>query len=114
MRPLARQARQVIFVLCQFHLQHAFAGVRVLGKNVEDQPGAVHDADFLAEHFFQFALVARVEFIVEDDHLRQGLLHEGFEFLHFARADERHGVRTIQFLRQFADHVQAGGIGQQG
>ena len=59
MRPCARQARQTIFVLRQFDLKRAFAGVGVLGEDVEDQRRAVEDFDLLAEALFQFALVAR-------------------------------------------------------
>ena len=58
-RPLTGKARQEILVLRQFHLQHALAGVRMLGENVENQGGTVEDADLLAERLFQFALVAR-------------------------------------------------------
>ncbi len=74
MGPGPRQARQVVFVLRQLHLQHAFTGVRVLGKNIEDERRAVNQADGFTERLLQFTLVARRKFIVEDDYIGEGLL----------------------------------------
>ena len=48
----------------------------MLRENVEDERRTVEDFDFLAETFFQFALVARREFVIKNDNLRVGR-HDG-------------------------------------
>src|SRR6185503_1092936 len=37
MCPLTSEARQVVFVLCKFHLQHTFTRMSMLSENIKDQ-----------------------------------------------------------------------------
>src|SRR6266487_4489478 len=69
MRPLTREPRQIVFILREFHLQHAFTSMRVLSKNIENKRSAIQHADVSAQLFLQFALMARRKFIVEDHNL---------------------------------------------
>ena len=85
--PGAGQAGQAVLVLGQFDLQDAFAGVGMLGEDVQDQRCAVEDADILAEAFLQLAQVARGKLIVEDDHLGQGFFDQCFDLFNFSRPD---------------------------
>ena len=70
MRPHACQARQTIFILRQFHLQRAFAGAGVLGKNIENERGAVDQGRAHAQQFFQLALMTRRQFVVKHHHFK--------------------------------------------
>jgi hypothetical protein len=88
--------------------------VGVLGKDVEDQGRPVEDAQVSSQGLFEFALVTRVELVVEDDQVGQSLLRQGFEFLYLTGTIERVRVRGGELLGQFADNIQSGGIGQQG
>ena len=63
--PGAGQAGQAVFILRQFHLQHAFAGLGVLGEDIQDQRGAVDDVHVGPQALFQLAQVARGQLVVE-------------------------------------------------
>jgi hypothetical protein len=114
-RPLAGEARLAVFILRQLHLQRALAGAGVLGEDVQDQRGAIENNDVVAvEGFLQLALVARRKLVVEDDHIEVQRALPGLQLLHLAGADEGLGVGGVQRLRRLADHVQAGGLTEQG
>jgi len=114
-RPLAGEARLAVLVLGQLHLQRALAGAGVLGEDVQDQRGAIHDDDVVAvEGFLQLALVAGRKLVVEDEHVEVQRALPGLQLLHLAGADEGLGVGGVEGLRRLADHVQAGGLAQQG
>ena len=91
--PHARQPGQQIFILGQLHLQPPFSGPGPLGKDVQDQGGAVQhrDVQLLAEH----PLLGGGQAVVKDDHVRvhgvDQLLHLG----HLALTDEGAGVRAV-------------------
>jgi hypothetical protein len=75
-RPGARQAWQAVFILRQFNLQDAFAGVGVLRENVQDNRGAVENPHVLAKFFLQFALVIGRQLSIKNDDVGQGFLHQ--------------------------------------
>ena len=112
--PLAGQTRQEIFILRQFDLQLAFTGMGMLGENIQDDRGPVKDAYFFADVFFKLTLVTRREFVIEDNHLCQGILRQSFEFFHLPGANEGFRVGAIHFLGQFANNFQPGSIAQEG
>ena len=111
-RPTARQPRQPIFVLRQFDLQRAFARVRVLREDIEDQRRPIEHARLLAQFLLQIALMTRREFVVEQGHLKVQLGLPRLEFFDFAFPDKGCRFNSIEFLRHLADHFQPGGVGQ--
>ena len=61
----SRQSRQQVLQLRQFHLELAFTGARVAGKDVEDELGAIDDAQ--VELALQVALLRWRQLVIEDD-----------------------------------------------
>ena len=69
------QAGQAVFILGQFHLDTAFARAGMAGKNIQNEGSPVDHLDLLAQHLFDFALLAGREFIIENGHRCPGLQH---------------------------------------
>ena len=69
MCPLTGEARQIVFILGQFHLQHAFAGMGMLRKDIEDERGAVQNTDISSQVLPAIRVDGAGKFIVEDHHL---------------------------------------------
>ena len=111
-RPAARQTRQAIFVLRQFDLQRAFARVRVLREDIQDQRRPIEHAHLLAQFLLQIALMARRKFVVEQHHFKIQLGLPRLEFFDFALADERRRLDVIELLRHLAHDLQSGRVGQ--
>ena len=107
MRPPARQARQAIFVLRQFDLQRALAGVRVLRENIQNQRRPIEHPHLLAQFLFQIALMARRQFVVEEHHFKIQFGLPRLQLFDFALADEHGRLDVIEFLGHFADDGQA-------
>ena len=58
MSPCAGETGEVVFVLGELHLQHAFFCVSMLREDIENERSSVYHTD-VSECLFQFALVAR-------------------------------------------------------
>ena len=96
--PHAGQAWQQVLVLGELHLELSFARVRVLGEDVEDQPGAVDDADALPECRFQLLLLPGGKLVVEEHAARIIGGAELLDLLHLAGADPGPRVGTLELL----------------
>ena len=105
MGPGAGQPRQAVLVLRQFDLQDAVAGVGVLGEDIQDEGGPVENADVLAKALFQFAQVARGEFVIKHDDLRQEFFDQGFDLVNFSRPNKGIRVGGIQLLSSHPNHI---------
>jgi hypothetical protein len=98
--------------LRKFDLKLAFMGLGVLGEDVENERGAVEDADIVAKRFLQFTLMAWRKLIIEEDDVGIHLGRNLFDFLDLTRPDECVGVGVFEALAGAADNLQTGGIGQ--
>ncbi len=79
--------------LRELHLQLAFVGLRALRENAQDQLGAVeHGA---AELFFEVALLAGLQVVVEDHRRRVQLVGGVADFLDLAAAGVEPGIGTL-------------------
>jgi len=87
----AAQPRQHVLHLREGHLGLALFAARMLGKDVEDQPGPVDDLD--AYDRLEFAQLARSELAVADQGVRAGRPHDVSQFLGLARSHVRGRVR---------------------
>src|SRR3569833_1524453 len=90
MGPAAHKSRGQVAELGEFHLQLSFEGCGALGKNVEDETGAVQCATF--HQLFDIAVLSRRLGVIEDHHLRRALFHLNADFLGLAAADEIFGI----------------------
>src|SRR3569623_1124662 len=93
MGPAAHKARGQVDELGEFHLQLSFEGCGALGKNVEDETGAIQCATF--HQLFDIALLSRRQGVIEDHHLRLELFHLNADFLGLAAADEILGIGCL-------------------
>ena len=113
MCPGPGQARQAVFVLRQLNLQRALAGVRMLGEDVEDQCGAVEHLNVLVlDGFFDLALLARAEFLVEEDRGRVVLGQQIQHLRQLAGTDQGRRIGCADALKCFPDHPHARRFGQ--
>ncbi|RMT76931.1 hypothetical protein ALP40_05465 [Pseudomonas viridiflava] len=118
-RPATYQTRTHVLKLGQFDLQLAFMGTRALGKDVENQTGAVKHATL--ERTFEVTFLAGREGVIEDHDVSLLGLDLVAKFLDLARAnqvfgrwpmtwhvDKRDGISTrrygqlLKLLRIFA------------
>ncbi len=104
--PAPHQAGGQVLELGQLHLQLAFKGARPLGKDIEDQAGAIqHPA---GEHPFQVTFLAGRQGVVEDHHVRF-LQHRGLvDFLGLAAAHEQTGIGPVATGSDGGDRGGAG------
>lgn len=94
----------------QFHLELAFAGVRPLSEDVQDQLGGIEVLEF--EDAFEIAALGGRQLVVEDDGV-DGLLAAAVgELLGLARADEGAANRAFHALGPGPDDLRAGRHGQ--
>lgn len=96
--------------LRQLDLELAFARAGALGKNIENQRGAIEH--LAVKDFFQVAALGGREFVIEDDRIDIGLPAVGGEDIGFAFADERGGAGGGHFLDAIAHDLAAGSCGQ--
>jgi hypothetical protein len=106
----AAQPGEQVAVLGQRDLDAALARVGVLGKNVEDQAGAIDDAG--VEGLGEVACLHWRKLVVEHDERGVQLGTSRGELCNLARANDRARVGTAQTLRKRAYHVQPGSVGQ--
>ena len=111
-RPAARQARQPVFVLRQLDLQRAFARVRVLREDVEDQRRPIEHARLLAQFLLQVALMARRQLVVKQGHFKAQLGLPRLQLFDFALPDKGRRLDPLELLRHLADDLQPGRVGQ--
>jgi hypothetical protein len=112
MGPHARQARQPILQLRKLHLQLAFPRLCVLGKDIEDQGGAIDDFYVFAKQIFQFALLPRQQFLIKDNDRRLQFVKQYLDFFELTRPDQGFRMRAVQALQDLPDNFQTGRIGQ--
>jgi hypothetical protein len=100
--PAAHQARGQVLELGELDLQLAFARLRTLGEDLEDQAGAVHDP---ALHLlFHVPLLGGRQRVVEDDEGGVELVGGARDLAHLAGAGVELRVGT---LAPAADHAMA-------
>ena len=83
---MARQPRQHVVQLRQFHLQAPFPRAGARGENVEDQLGPVDDLG--GQRLFEIALLGGAQVLIEDDHVGIAALDGSRQFVHLAAADQ--------------------------
>ncbi len=109
-RPHVGQTRQQIFQLRQLHLQLPLRGMRALGENIQDQPGAIEHLH--VQHLFQVALLRGRQLPIEDDQRGLGRFHHRFQLLRFALAQVGARIGLLAPLRDDLHHLAAGGVRQ--
>ena len=112
MGPHTGQPGQQIAVLGQFHLELTFPGLGALGKNIQNQAGAVQD--FHTQIFRQNPHLGGRKLIVKNGQVAVVSLNEKLQFLHLAVSDEGAGVRGGAVLEQPAHRLAAGSFYQCG
>ena len=110
MAPHADQPGQQIFVLGQFHLKTALPGTGTLGKDIQNQGGAVQYAhlQLLPQH----PLLGGRQGVVKDDHVRTHGAHQLAHLVHLALADEGAGIWAVLLLEHHAHTLASGGLQQ--
>ena len=98
--------------LRQFDLELAFSRPRSLGKDVQNERGAIQD--LAIEYLFQVAALRGRKFVVEDDCIDVGATAVIRELVRFALADKSSGVRRVEFLDPLPSDFGARGGGQLG
>ncbi len=101
---------KAVFELGQFHGQTRLVRLRVRGKDVQNQLGAIEDLD--SHRLLQVASLARTQVVVEDHHVRLVRGHQPHEFLDLATPQKCGGVGRLAALRHPAHHPRAGRRGQ--
>ena len=110
--PHAGEPEQQVLVLGQLHLELTLSGLGPLGKDVQNQPGAVQHLhpQLLAEHPHlggrQLIVKYRQVAVVHGDEL--------FHLLHLAVADKAEGVGSGAVLHDDGHGIAAGGVHQRG
>ena len=90
MGPGANEAGALIAEGRQFDLQHAFAGAGAVGKDFEDQAGAVQQFD--APFLFQIALLHRAYHAIDQHEGDFQVVEPGFEVFDLAGAEQQTGL----------------------
>jgi len=109
---LARQSREYVFQLRQFHLQTPFGRAGATGEYIEDQLGAVDDLD--VNGGFEVALLRGSEFVVDNQDVGLMCLGEFFQFLYFAVSKQSGRVEDGTDLEHLGRNSCAGACGQFG
>src|SRR5438874_4901804 len=99
------EAGQEVMQLRGLHLQAALLGAGALSKDVENQLGAVDHLDI--ELALEVALLARGQFLVEDQQVEIGLVFQRVQFLDLALSQEERGIRFWAALRVGTNHDHA-------
>ena len=110
-RPAAHQTGAEVLQARQLDLQLAFVAARALGKDFQDQQGAVVDRQ--ADGALQVALLHRRERLVEQHFARALALRQQADLLDLAAADEQRRIGRLALAGQARHRLQAGGFGQQ-
>ena len=109
-RALAREPRQQIFQLSKLHLQLARAGYGVLGKNIQNELGAVHD--LALGDVRQVVQLGRGQLAVKNQHVRPALQGLHLQLRHFALAQNKARIDLGYALHHAPGHGQPGRVGQ--
>ena len=103
--PQSAHTGEVVFELCELHLELSLRRDRVLGENVEDQLSTVDDAR--VERVLEVSLLHRVELIVHQEALRSRLRKVLLELCDLPLADVRARRRPRPTLHDAADRFDA-------
>ena len=103
---LAGQTRQHVFELRQLDLQFALFGTRAERKNIQNQGGAVNDAD--VGEVFDIFYLRRGKLAVNDNQIYLLRLTNLLDFLQLAGADVGGAFRLLQLLRDRKGRLGAG------
>ena len=108
-RPTAHQARTEVLQLGQLDLQLAFVAACTLGKDFQNQQGAVVHRH--AHVTLKIALLRGAERLVKQN--LGGTMHEGqlFDFVSFTAADKQCGIWGFAFTGDARHRLQARGFG---
>ena len=104
------QTRKEILHLRKRHLRATGLAARVLGEDVEDEPGAVDDLHL--DHLLQVTQLARAELSIADDGVGASGDDEIAELPGLAGTDIGRRVGTIATLDHAIEHKCARGLGQ--
>jgi hypothetical protein len=108
--PKARESRQQMLQLGQFHLQFSFARTGALGENIKNQRCAIKH--LAAKDFLQVAALRRRKLIVEHDRIDVVLAAKLGELRGFAASNECSRYGSLEFLCAGADKRATGGGGK--
>ena len=100
------EARKHVFKLRQLHLQLAFAGAGVAGKDVEDQLGAVEHA--AGKRGLKIAQLRGRKVVVEEDQVGLDGGGDAGDLFHFAGADQSGRIGPGAALQELGGHLAAG------
>jgi hypothetical protein len=110
--PKSGQPGQQMLQLGQLDLQFAFFCPSALGKNIENQRGAIEH--LAIKKFFEVAALGRGKFVVKNDSIDIRFAAVLGKLIGFAFADESAGAGRGKFLHAIANNLAPGGNGQFG
>ncbi len=85
----------------------------MLGKHVQNQGGTIQDPYIFPEFLLELPLVPRRELLVEENHIRQGLLGHAPNLFDLTGPDICPGIRRLNPLSYLADNGEPSGCGEQ-
>ena len=106
MGPAAHQARGHVLQLSQFNLQLALVRLRPLGKDIEDQAGAIHHPAL--QDALQVALLHRRQGMVDQHQVNAFSLHHLQGLIHLATTDQGGRIDRIDACFQSPEHLGSG------
>ena len=107
---LTGEAGEDVFELGEFDLQATFGGAGATGEDIEDELGAVNDAN--ADGPFEIALLGGGEIVINDDDVGLGGFGIFLKFLNLALAKKGGGVGEGADLEKLSDDFGTGGEGE--
>ena len=107
---LTGEAGEDVLELGEFHLQAAFSSAGSAGEDIEDELGAVDDAN--ADGPFQIALLGGGKVVIKDDDVGLGGFGIFLEFLNLALTEEGSGIGERPDLEELADDCGTGRKGK--
>ncbi len=110
LRSAPGQPRQQIIQLRQLHLQLSFARAGAARENIQDQLRPVQN--LAVERALQIAKLGGRQLGIEQNHVGFVEVDQAAQFIQFAGADERGGIRRLPGLHDGLFHARAGGVGQ--
>jgi hypothetical protein len=102
----SREARQLIFELCEFYLELPLACLGMAGENVEDELRTIDDVAW--QPGFDVAELRGSEIVIEENKRRVGGGDDLNNFVEFALADQAEGIGFLATLDEGGGNGRSG------
>ena len=107
-RPSPHEPGAQVLQPCELDLQFALVRACALGKDLQNQHGAVIHRQ--AHVSLQIALLRRTQSLVKQDLLCADALGKGFDFIGLARTHKQGGIGRFSAAHKTLDDLKAGGL----